>query len=441
MIVQKYIKGSTAVEIQTSIEAAIRNGSLSADALLPTIRGCAEVLGVSPATISSAYRALRERGLVVTRGRRGTRVSAQPPIHLPTLSSIPMPPSAMDLSVGNPDPNLLPDLAPALSRIKPRQRLYGEDLKDPGLVRMASRALDAESIPSAHLTVVSGALDGLERVMAAHLRPSDPIIVEDPGFSGTLHLIAALGLVPIPVAIDDFGLRPDSLADALAQGAKALVHTPRAQNPTGAALSPERVKELRKVLHTHPDLLVMEDDHAGAVAGSETETLCRGRRHWAIARSYSKALGPDLRVAILVGDAETIARVEGRQQLGIRWVSHVLQQLVAELISEKGMKQRLRRAARCYRERRDALAAALASHEIASSGRSGLNVWIPVPEEASVTSGLRDAGYGVAAGERFRLRSGPAIRVTVAELEPKDAAAFAEALAAILGPSRRARST
>ncbi len=439
MSVRNYIQGSTAVEIQTSIEATIRSGALAADALLPTVRACASALEVSPATVSSAYRVLRERGLIVTRGRRGTRVSAQPPIQLP--ADLALPPGVMDLAVGNPDPSLLPDLAPALSRIKPRQRLYGEDLKDPGLVRMTTRALDADGIPSAHLTVVSGALDGLERVMAAYLRPSDPVVVEDPAFNGTLHLLGALGLVPVPVPIDDFGLQPEALVDALAQGAKALIHTPRAQNPTGAALSSQRAKALRRVLRGHPDVLVMEDDHAGAVAGTEVETLCLERRQWAIARSYSKALGPDLRVAVLAGDAVTIARVEGRSQLGIRWVSHVLQQLVAELLSEKGMKKRLRGAARCYSERRDALVNALAKHGISSSGRSGLNVWIPVPAEAAIVSGLRDAGYGVAAGERFRLRSGPAIRVTIAALMPVDAPAFADTLAGLLGPSQRGRST
>jgi DNA-binding transcriptional MocR family regulator len=146
-------------------------------------------------------------------------------------------------------------------------------------------------------------------------------------------------------------------------------------------------------------------------------------------------------VAVLVGDAVTIARVEGRLQLGIRWVSHVLQQLVAELLSEKGMKKRLRGAARRYSERRDALVKALAKHDISSTGRSGLNVWIPVPAEAAIVSGLREAGYGVAAGERFRLRSGPAIRVTIAELAAEDAPVFADALARLLGPNRRARST
>ena len=44
----------------------------------------------------------------------------------------------------------------------------------------------------------------------------------------------------MPVPIDDYGMRPDALARALAQGVDALITVPRAQNPTGAALDHER---------------------------------------------------------------------------------------------------------------------------------------------------------------------------------------------------------
>ena len=70
-----------------------------------------------------------------------------------------------------------------------------------------------------------------------------------------------------------------------------------------------------------------------------------------------------------------------------------------------------------------------------------MNVWIPVAAEAPVVQGLLDAGWSVAAGERFRLESGPAIRVTVARLDPRDAVRFADALAAVLSPQGRTLQT
>jgi hypothetical protein len=54
-----------------------------------------------------------------------------------------------------------------------------------------------------------------------------------------------------------------------------------------------------------------------------------------------------------------------------------------------------------------------------------------------VVRGLRDAGFCVAPGERFRLRSAPAVRVTVASLPEREAKALADAMAHVLRPPRR----
>ena len=181
--------------------------------------------------------------------------------------------------------------------------------------------------------------------------------------------------------------------------------------------------------------------HAGPISGVPVHSICRASRSWAVVRSRAKALGPDLRVAIVSGDEETTARVEGRQLLAIRWVSHVLQQLVAALWSDAGIKTRMRTAARTYTRRRNGLLEALAEHGIKATGRSGLNVWIPVPEEAVVMRGLHDAGWAVACGERFRFLGPPAIRVTAAALGPADAQRLAEELSKILAPGTRTLRT
>jgi DNA-binding transcriptional MocR family regulator len=435
MSVQKYISGSSAVEIAASVEAAIQAGRLRPGARLATVRDSALELGVSPATVSSAWRILRERGLIVTRGRRGSAVADQPP--LPPLAPVALPRGVLDLSAGNPDPALLPELGPALRGLDPPRRLYGEDVKDPALVELVCRQLGEDGIPAAHLTVVSGALDGLERVMQVHLRRADRVAVEDPAFSGVLSLLQPLGLVPVPVALDDRGMLPEALERALARGARAVIVTPRAQNPTGAALDAGRARALRAVLRRHPDVLVMEDDHAGPVSGADVQSLAATTARWAVVRSFAKAFGPDLRVAVVAGDAETVARVEGRQLTGMRWVSHVLQQLVVALATARGTAARLRKAAATYERRRCALLAALEAEAIAASGRSGLNVWIGVPEETTVVQQLLEAGYAVSPGARFRLQSPPAIRVTTATLEAQDARRFAEALASVLAPTAR----
>jgi DNA-binding transcriptional MocR family regulator len=438
---QKHIRGRTAAAIAEGIEAAIRSGSLRAAERLPTVRGMADDLGVSPTTVAAAFRTLAGRGVVVSDGRRGTRVSFAPPV--PVASPSPLPEEVRDLAAGNPDPALLPRIGPSLARLAKSEsapQLYGEPTHTQRLIELARERLSAEGIRTDALSVVSGALDGIERVLQAQLRSGDRVAVEDPGFGGVLHLVRALGLTLVPVAVDDEGPLPEALERALGEGAAALIVTPRAQNPTGAALSPARVRALRRVLRPHSGCLLIEDDHAGEVAGAPAQTLvARETGRFAVVRSVSKALGPDLRTAILTGDPQTIARVEGRQMLGLRWVSHVLQGLVVDLWSDGRVAKQLVRAERCYSERRRALVDALAEHGIDAHGRSGMNVWVPVPEEAAVVQGLQARGWAVAAGERFRLQSPPGIRVTTAALAPRDAAPLAAAIADVLRPSPSAQ--
>lgn len=430
MSVQKYLSGSTAVNIAASAEAAVAGGRIGAGALLPPVRTLAAHLQVSPATVAAAYRLLQDRGIVVADGRRGTRVRPAPPISVPRET--PMPEGVRDLASGNPDVALLP----RLPRLALEQRLYGEDLNDQELLELARTQFRGDAVDASCISVVSGALDGIERVLREHLRAGDRVAVEDPSFTGVLDLLSALALVAVPVGVDDEGMRPAELKQAV-RSCKAVIVTPRAQNPTGAALTARRARELRTVLAAHPDLLLIEDDHAGVVAGTEYFTLVdRARSHWAVVRSVSKSLGPDLRVALLAADARTHARVEGRQTLGVRWVSHILQRIVVALARDRAP----RRAGRVYTERRDALLAALRERGIAAHGASGLNVWIPVAEESATVQRLLQRGWAVQPGERYRIGSPPAIRVTTASLEPRDAIRFADDLAQALAPRRRGSS-
>jgi DNA-binding transcriptional MocR family regulator len=430
------IAGATARELAASAEAAIRHGRLQTGQALPTIRALAADAGTSPATAGAAYRILRERGLVIADGRRGTRVAPRPALR-PAQSASPgrsLSPNVRDLSIGLPDPALLPPIAPALARIDLDAKLRISDLEsaDPELLDLAATAFRADGIPADALGVASGAFDAIERVLQAHLRPGDRVMIEDPAYAPIGDLLLALGLVPAPVPVDELGLLPEAFAAGLSKGVEAIVVVPRAQNPFGAALDAAREQQLRSLLEPHPDVLLIEDDHAGGVSGAACRTLVTpSSRRWSVIRSVSKVLHPDLRLAVLAGDELTIARVEGRQALGPRWVSHVLQGLVAELLRDPEFACTASHARDVYTARRRALLAALADRGIVAHGRSGLNVWVPVREEAPVVGALLDQGWLVAAGERFRIRTPPGIRITVARLSEDEAPEIAEIIASV----------
>jgi len=434
------ITGSNAREIAASAEAAIRDGVLDTGAPLPTVRALAQRLGTSPATVSSAYRTLRMRGLVVAEGRRGTRVAPRPAVRAQAPPTAAAAPSGLrDLTIGFADPELLPPLGPALSYVarQPPSPIELLELGHDELLTFARSWFEADGVPTDALAVTAGALDGLERVLSAHLRTGDRVLIEDPAYPPISDILLALGLVATPVAIDQRGPLPDALERALAANPAAIVLVPRAQNPTGAALDADRAAAIRGLLARHPDLLVVEDDHVSLVAGAPFHSTIEPQRNrWAIVRSVSKLLHPDLRLALLAGDEVTVARVQGRLVLGPRWVSHVLQATASRLLNDPGFAARCAHASATYTARRRALIDALARHAIPAVGGAGLNVWVPVREEAAVVRGLSDAGWLVLAGERFRIAATPGVRITTATLRDGEADQIAPVLAEIVHSGR-----
>ena len=437
-VAQYQIEGTTAREIAVSVERAIRDGGLEPDEHLPTIRGLADELVVSPATVASAYRMLQARGLVSGEGRRGTRVAPRPALPMRSLSEVPA--GARDLTVGLPDPAFLPPLGPALRRVAaappPLPTRYASD--EPELVELMAAAFRDDGIACPALAIVSGTHDGIERALRAYLRAGDRVAIDDPAYPPARDQLFGMGLTAVPVRVDDRGMRPDALARALGQGIDAVITVPRAQNPTGAALDEERAADLRALLEEHPGVLVLEDDHAGPVAGAPAVSIAGGER-WGVVRSMSKPLGPDLRLAAMTGDPTTIARVQGHQILGPGWVSHILQRVVVELLRDPATARRIERATAAYAKRRAALIDALAARDVPAHGRSGLNVWVPLREERPVVEALRDRGWVVASGERFRIQTGPGIRVTVAGLRTREADQIAEIIAAVEHGGRLSR--
>jgi DNA-binding transcriptional MocR family regulator len=243
----------------------------------------------------------------------------------------------------------------------------------------------------------------------------------------------------VPMPLDERGVTPAALRGALGRGCRAVLFTPRAQAPTGAAWDEQRAADLSAVLATAPGVLVIEDDHAGPVSGAAAHSVAGAADQWATIRSVSKSIGPDLRLAVMTGDAVTISRVEGRQALGTGWVSGLLQEIVAELWSDRATARLFARAAAAYAQRRGYLIDALAAHDIPAVGQSGLAVWVPVANESVVTGALLERGWAVAPGERFRVASPPAIRIGTGTLTRDEAVMLAADIAGAL--TRRPRRT
>ncbi|MFF3636247.1 aminotransferase class I/II-fold pyridoxal phosphate-dependent enzyme [Streptomyces sp. NPDC002250] len=437
MLGEYLIQGRGAAEIAASVERAVGAGELEPGQHLPPMRDLAARLGVNPNTVAAAYRTLRERGVIETAGRRGSRVRPKPATTGREEIRVEVPAGVRDVADGNPDAALLPRLADAFAAAAAHADrepvLYGHDPVEPELARLTRAALDADGVPDGPVAVASGSLDVIERVLAAHLKPGDRVAVEDPGWGSVLDLVPALGLRTVPVGVDDDGPLPRDVRDALESGARALIVTDRAQNPTGAALTATRARALRSVLRDHPGTLLIEDDHGHGIVDVPLRPLAGVTRHWAFVRSVAKAWGPDLRLALFTGDAVTVDRVRGRQRLGPGWVSRLVQRAVVELWRDGAVDPRA--VAASYADRREALVEALAARGVAAHGRSGMNVWVPVPDETGVVARLLHAGWAVAPGARFRLGSPPGIRVTVSALAPRDVAPLADAVAAAVRPS------
>ncbi|HEU5007461.1 MAG TPA: aminotransferase class I/II-fold pyridoxal phosphate-dependent enzyme [Jatrophihabitantaceae bacterium] len=413
--VEERMAEPTARGLADAVARAVGEGVLAAGEKLPPIRLVAIELGLSPTTVSAAWNLLSRAGTVHADGRRGTVITARQagPSRYRSALRGSGGRYALDLSTGTPDPALLPDVTAALRRLRPPAE-PATYLDDPVLPELAELLHADWPFAAERITVVDGAMDALQQIAATHLRFGDRVAVEQPCFPPLLDLLDSVGAVPVPVDVDDDGPLPDQLA-AVAGSARAVVLQPRAQNPSGAALTRRRVGELARALRGS-DALVIEDDSAGAIASTAALSLGSelpdGTLH---VRSYSKSHGPDLRLAAIGGAARLVDPVVDRRFLGQGWTSRLLQSLLVDLLTHAPSLRAVERARSAYALRRARIVAALAASGIEVPGRDGLNIWLPVQDEAAALLLLASRGIGAAGGGPFAVRPGsaPHLRVTV----------------------------
>lgn len=428
------ISGRSATEIAESVRGLVDRGVLRPDDALPSVRALAENLDVNRNTVVAAYRQLALAGVVAGHGRGGTRVTGAAPVPQEGFAADSV---LHDIGTGNPDPTRIPDPSAALTAMAGRPVLYGEPLIDPGLERWARDwfADAAQASPDLALTITGGASDAIERLLTGALTRDDAVALEDPCFLSSIHTVRLGGYRPLAVPVDDEGMTVDGLRSALAAGARAVVCTPRAQNPTGASTSAARAEALRAVLADHPYVLVIEDDHFSLLSSQDYHSIIGpDHRRWALVRSVSKFLGPDMCLAVTASDPDTAERLAQRLTPGTTWVSHLLQRLVHALMTDPSVVRQIADAGAHYRARNRTFVGALHDVGLDASVGDGLNVWVPLPLPGrTVADHLMRRGWLARPGDEFVLAASSVaqhLRLTVHDLGDADQRRLAADIAA-----------
>lgn len=414
------IQGKTAAEIFDCVRGLAQSGQLPPGQALPPVRDLAVELDINRNTVAAAYKRLVTAGIALTQGRLGTIIRDQsgPGEQEGALSDSPL----ADLASGNPNPAWLPDLSAALA-IRPYQpRLYGEPTVNAGLESYA-RAWFARDCPAPfEINLTHGAVDAIERLLSSHLVAGDKVAVENPCFLSSINMLRIAGLQALGVQVDAEGMQAAALEVALAKGAQAVILTPRAHNPTGCSLSEKRAKALARVLAKYPHAMVIVDDHYALLSGKEYHSvLPAGTQRWALVRSFSKTLGPDVRLAMVASDAATSRQLRLRLASGTSWVSHLLQDMVEVTLGRPEVAKQMTQARKDYAQRRKALESALLEQGVpCAADGDGLNLWVPLDtDDQAVALALAHRGWLVRHGDAFGVQDPVrGLRITISAIEP-----------------------
>ncbi|WP_238547306.1 PLP-dependent aminotransferase family protein [Actinoplanes friuliensis] len=396
------------------LRAAITCGKLPAGSRLPATRVLAVELGLSRGVVVEVYQRLTDEGLLSGRTGAGTVVTALAP--KPRQESrtretsgmrLPLPPSPdidLDLSPGVPDLSAFPRAAwlraerQVLASASNADLGYGDPRGNPqlraGLASWLGRTRGVQASAD-DLIVTSGvaqALALLSQTLRSH--GVTDVAVEDPGSRGTRDELAHWGLRPVPVPVDDQGVRVDALD---ATGLETVLLTPAHQFPTGVVLSPAR----RRLLLDRPGLIIEDDYDAehrydrAPVAALQASAPDRV----AYAGSVSKSLAPGMRLGWLIAPRRLHADLVTAKHASDLGNPALPQLIFARLLATGDYERHLRTVRRRQRTRRDALLLGLREHlprARVEGVAAGLHLLITLPGRADdLALAARIEGAGV----------------------------------------------
>ncbi|QFU18183.1 PLP-dependent aminotransferase family protein [Microvirga thermotolerans] len=407
----------TARGIAVETSALIRSGALPIGTRLPTVRDLAFELGVSPATVSEAWSELRRQKMISGRGRTGIWVFgntvAPQPARMASIGHFDD--GVLDLTLAAPDRQLLPPLAQALTHGAHAENLNSYE-RTPILGELRAAVEERWPYRPETFLATNGGYNALYSALHALVMPGASVAIEDPTAMRILDIIEDLGAEIIPVACDSDGPLPDALAKALNRKPTVFIYQPRTHSVTGRAVSPARLGEIATVLD-RSECFIMEDDGVGDVSPLAPVSLGGAFPERVIhILSFSKSLGPDLRLAVLSGSSAVIKQIQSYRSFSSGWTSRLLQAAAAWLLTDTDSIRIVAEARDAYAARREALACALRLRGIDLPSGDGLCVWIPVASEQFALITLAARGIAVLPGTKCSVNPTNHIRVATSML-------------------------
>jgi GntR family transcriptional regulator/MocR family aminotransferase len=393
-------------QLEDRMREMVRDGTLPADARLPSSRALADDLGVSRRLVVAAYAQLLAEGYLVSRRGAGTYVAAGAGGAQPTARARAAGAMRFDFFAGSPDLASFPRALwlratrEVLRTAPPRAFAYPDPRGVPelrtALAAYLRRVRGVVAEPES-IVVLAGATQGLAVLARALLRKGETAIeVEDPGLPPHRLVLGYHGLDVHGVHVDEQGLCVEQLRTG------TVLCTPAHQCPTGVVLSPARRGAL--VQWARDGGLVIEDDYdaefrydrapLAALQGLAPERVV-------YMGTVSKTLAPGLRLGWLVLPPSLRAAVAEAKALEDFGSSSLEQLTLARLLETSAYDRHLRRARRRNRARRDALLAAVGEHlpDARVTGISaGLHALVRLPapfEVEALVARTRERSVGV----------------------------------------------
>jgi 2-aminoadipate transaminase len=293
------------------------------------------------------------------------------------------------------------------------------------------------------VVITSGSLQGFVFLAEQLVQPGARVLVEAPTYDRPIKILKRLGAEIVGLPMDDEGLVPEALEEALSSGAKpAFLYTIATfQNPSGRTLSEERRRRVVELAREH-ELLVLEDDPYGLVRyeGEPLPTLfeLEGGVNVAYASSFSKTIAPGVRVGYFVLPAPLAAQIEALAVSTYISPPFLAQATVNEFVRRGSFEPNVARVNGLLGARRDAMLEALERHAPQgvtwSHPEGGYFLWVDLENDAPSLAAAQAAGVTFVEGKDFFAdgSGGQSMRLAFSFVSPDEIAEGVARLAPLL---------